>query len=165
MDPMEWNFRTAQLSDLDRVTEIEYICFPAEQAATRAAFEQRIKTFPSHFILLEHEGTPIGFVNGAVLDARYIEDEMYERTDSHNERGAYQSVYGLDVLPEYRGRGLAHKLMAQLIDQAKKEGRRGVTLTCLEEKIGFYETMGFKNEGVSDSSHGGVVWNNMILEF
>lgn len=162
---MEWNFRTAQLSDLDRVTEIEYICFPAEQAATRAAFEQRIKTFPSHFILLEHEGTPIGFVNGAVLDARYIEDEMYERTDSHNEQGAYQSVYGLDVLPEYRGRGLAHKLMAQLIDQAKKEGRRGVTLTCLDEKIGFYETMGFKNEGVSDSSHGGVVWNNMILEF
>lgn len=162
---MEWNFRTAQLSDLDRVTEIEYICFPAEQAATRAAFEQRIKTFPSHFILLEHEGTPIGFVNGAVLDARYIEDEMYEHTDSHNEQGAYQSVYGLDVLPEYRGRGLAHKLMAQLIDQAKKEGRRGVTLTCLEEKIGFYETMGFKNEGVSDSSHGGVVWNNMILEF
>lgn len=162
---MEWNFRTAQLSDLDRVTEIEYICFPAEQAATRAAFEQRIKTFPSHFILLEHEGTPIGFVNGAVLDARYIEDEMYERTDSHNERGAYQSVYGLDVLPEYRGRGLAHKLMAQLINQAKKEGRRGVTLTCLDEKIGFYETMGFKNEGVSASSHGGVVWNNMILEF
>lgn len=162
---MEWNFRTAQLSDLDRVTEIEYICFPAEQAATRAAFEQRIKTFPSHFILLEHEGTPIGFVNGAVLDARYIEDEMYERTDSHNEQGAYQSVYGLDVLPEYRGRGLAHKLMAQLIDQAKKEGRRGVTLTCLDEKIGFYETMGFKNEGVSASSHGGVVWNNMILEF
>ena len=162
---MEWNFRTAQLSDLDRVTEIEYICFPAEQAATRAAFEQRIKTFPSHFILLEHEGTSIGFVNGAVLDARYIEDEMYERTDSHNERGAYQSVYGLDVLPEYRGRGLAHKLMAQLIDQAKKEGRRGVTLTCLDEKIGFYKTMGFKNEGVSDSSHGGVVWNNMILEF
>ena len=162
---MEWNFRTAQLSDLDRVTEIEYICFPAEQAATRATFEQRIKTFPSHFILLEHEGTPIGFVNGAVLDARYIEDEMYERTDSHNERGAYQSVYGLDVLPEYRGRGLAHKLMAQLIDQAKKEGRRGVTLTCLDEKIGFYETMGFKNEGVSASSHGGVVWNNMIVEF
>ena len=162
---MEWNFRTAQLSDLDRVTEIEYICFPAEQAATRAAFEQRIKTFPSHFILLEQEGTPIGFVNGAVLDERYIEDEMYELTDSHNERGAYQSVYGLDVLPEYRGRGLAHKLMAQLIDQAKKEGRRGVTLTCLDEKIGFYETMGFKNEGVSASSHGGVVWNNMILEF
>ena len=162
---MEWNFRTAQLSDLDRVTEVEYICFPAEQAATRAAFEQRIKTFPSHFILLEHEGTPIGFVNGAVLDARYIEDEMYEHTDSHNEQGAYQSVYGLDVLPEYRGRGLAHKLMVQLIDQAKKEGRRGVTLTCLDEKIGFYETMGFKNEGVSDSSHGGVVWNNMILEF
>ncbi len=23
--------------------------------------------------------------------------------------------------------------------------------------------MGFKNEGVSASSHGGVVWNNMIL--
>ena len=162
---MEWTFRYATARDLDRITEIELICFPPEQAATREAFAQRIAAFPTHFLLLEHNGTPIGFVNGAVFDARYIEDEMYERTDSHNEQGAFQSVFGLDVLPEYRGQGLAHKLMAQLIAQARSEGRKGVTLTCLAEKIGFYETMGFKNEGVSASSHGGVVWYNMLLDF
>lgn len=162
---MEWTFRYATERDLERITEIENICFPPEQAATREAFEQRIAAFPTHFLLLEHDGVIVGFVNGAVFDARYIEDEMYERTDAHNEHGAYQSVFGLDVLPEYRGQGLAHKLMAQLIDQARKEGRKGVTLTCLAEKIGFYETMGFKNEGMSASSHGGVVWYNMLLDF
>ena len=159
------SFRFATQADLDRVAEIENCCFPAAQAATRAAFEQRIAAFSTHFILLDVDGVIAGFVNGAVLDERYIADEMYDDTSFHREQGAFQSVYGLDVLPEYRGRGYAHQLMARLCDQARKEGRKGVTLTCLDEKIGFYETMGFKCEGVSDSSHGGVTWNNMVLEF
>lgn len=158
-------FRFVTPADLDRIAEIENRCFPAAQAATRASFEQRIAAFPTHFILLDVDGVIAGFVNGAVLNERYIADEMYDSTAYHSEQGAYQSVYGLDVLPEYRGKGCAHRLMAQLCDQARKEGRKGVTLTCLDEKIGFYETMGFKCEGVSDSSHGGVVWNNMVLEF
>ena len=159
------SFRYAAAADLDRVVEIENRCFPVAQAATRASFQARIAAFPTHFILLIVDGAIAGFVNGAVLNERYIADEMYESTDFHNEQGNYQSVYGLDVLPEYRGKGYAHQLMAQLIDQAKKEARKGVTLTCLDEKIGFYETMGFRCEGVSESSHGGVVWNNMLLDF
>lgn len=160
-----YTIRTATLADLETVTAIENICFPPEQAATRDSFRERLAAFPTHFLLLEDEGKVIGFVNGAVIDARYIADEMYEDASLHKEQGAYQSVYGLDVLPEYRGRGLAHKLMAELIRRARSEGRKGVTLTCLEEKIGFYETMGFRNEGASDSSHGGVLWYNMLLDF
>lgn len=160
-----YTIRTATQADLEAVTAIEAVCFPPEQAATKQAFEQRLKAFAKHFLLLEGENGVIGFVNGAVIHGRYIADEMYEDTASHDEAGAYQAVYGLDVLPGYRGQGQAHRLMEALIDRARAEGRKGVTLTCLEEKIGFYETMGFVNEGVSDSSHGGVVWYNMLLEF
>ena len=160
-----YTIRTATLADLETVTAIENTCFPPEQAATRDSFRDRLAAFPAHFLLLEDGGKVIGFVNGAVIDARYIADEMYERASLHNEAGAYQSVYGLDVLPEYRGQGLAHKLMAELIGRARAEGRKGVTLTCLAEKIGFYETMGFCNEGASDSIHGGVLWYNMLLDF
>ena len=160
-----YSIRTATLADLDLVTKIEAVCFPPEQAATEDSFRARLAVFPNHFLLLEQDGCVVGFVNGAVIDTRYIEDVMYEDAGFHDKNGAYQSVYGLNVLPDHRGRGLAHKLMDALIERAREEGRKGVTLTCLREKIGFYETMGFHSEGVSDSSHGSTVWYNMLLDF
>lgn len=160
-----YSIRTATIKDLDQVTAIEAICFPPEQAASKVSFEARLKAFADHFFLLEREGECVGFINGAVIDARYIIDEMYADTGFHTESGGYQSVFGLDVLPEYRGKGLAHRLMEHMASHAKAQGRKGVTLTCREEKIGFYEGMGFVCEGKSDSCHGDVVWYDMILSF
>ncbi|MCD7958259.1 MAG: hypothetical protein LUF89_01715 [Ruminococcus sp.] len=39
-------------------------------------------------------------------------------------------------------------------------------LTCKANKTAYYERFEFKNEGVSDSTHGGAVWYQMrkILE-
>lgn len=156
--------RHALPEDLAAVTRIERLCFPPEQAAGHAALARRLNVFPGHFLLAEVDGVLAGFVNGAVIDRRYLSDEMYKDVSCHREDGAYQSVFGLDVLPEYRGRGLARRLMARLVEQARTEGRKGVTLTCLAEKIAFYSAMGFACEGCSASTHGNAVWYNMLLD-
>ena len=39
-----------------------------------------------------------------------------------------------------------------------------VILTCKQEKLAYYEKFGFENHGVSNSSHGGAVWYDMVLE-
>ena len=36
-----------------------------------------------------------------------------------------------------------------------------LVLTCLEEKVGMYEKMGFKDQGMSQSSWGGESWHEM----
>lgn len=82
----------------------------------------------------------------------------------HKENGCYQTVFGLDVLPEYRHIGLAHRLMQYCITQAEREGRKAILLTCKNNLIGFYETMGFHNFGISNSVHGGAVWYDMELD-
>lgn len=46
---MSLSIRTAALSDLDIVTEIEAKCFPKSEAATKEIFRQRIITFPNSF--------------------------------------------------------------------------------------------------------------------
>lgn len=159
-------FRQATKADLEQIVKVEQACFPPEQAADRDSFAQRLDVFPNHFLLLCTEnGDCVGMINGAVIEERYIRDEMYTDIGYHREDGAFQSVYGLVVLPEYRHQGCAHRLMAAMLDQAKQEGRKGVTLTCRPEKIGFYESMGFHEEGVADSDHGHVVWHNMVQEF
>lgn len=157
--------RTAVSEDLDQVTAIEAVCFPKAEAADRASFAHRLATFPDSFFVAVHDGKIIGFVNGCVTNEKTIRDEMYEDSSLHDPKGAYQSIFGLDVLPEYQRQGIAAKLMEQMIRDAKKRGRKGLILTCKDRLIHYYEKFGYKNKGVSQSVHGGVVWYDMLLEF
>ena len=68
-------------------------------------------------------------------------------------------------LPEYRKKGYAEKLINELISDAKTQGKKGVVLTCKDVLVSYYEKFGFENEGVSESTHGGVVWYAMRLKF
>ena len=45
----------------------------------------------------------------------------------------------------------------------RRERRRGLVLTCKEHMIGFYAALGFADEGISGSAHGGAVWHQMRL--
>ena len=157
--------RTATQGDLDAVCRVEAVCFPASEAATRESLAARLKVFSRHFLLLEDGGTLAGFVNGMVTDDRVISDAMFEHAELHKEDGKWQSVFGLDVLPEYRRKGYAGRLMRALIEHAREDGRRGCILTCKEHLLHYYAQFGFENLGVSQSQHGGAVWYDMILEF
>lgn len=60
-------------------------------------------------------------------------------------------------------KGYAGQLIRCAIEQAKKEGRKGLVLTCKDKLLHYYENFGFVNEGVSKSVHGNVVWYQMRL--
>ena len=51
------------------------------------------------------------------------------------------------------------------MEQARTQGRRGLVLTCKERLVHFYAKIGFVDEGISESTHGGVVWHKMRLMF
>lgn len=153
--------RKARIGDLDDIARIEQQCFPVQEAATKEQIRERMKHFGSHFYVIEYVGTIVGFINGMVTDEETISDEMYEDALLHNEQGRWQSVFGLDVVSEFRNRGFATMLMKALIQDAENEKRDGVILTCKENLIPFYEGLGFQNQGVSASVHGGAVWYDM----
>ena len=52
-----------------------------------------------------------------------------------------------------------------VIADARAQGRKGLVLTCKEKLLHYYAKFGFVNEGVSASTHGGVVWYQMRLRF
>jgi ribosomal protein S18 acetylase RimI-like enzyme len=162
---MNLNIRQATLKDLDSVAKIEEICFPKAEAATRESFEDRLKSFPESFLIAELDGNIGGFINGSVINEKVNRDEFYSDASFHNPQGDYQSIFGLDVLPEYRRRGIAVELVKALIEAARKAGRKGLTLCCKEEKIHYYEKFGFVDIGKSKSEHGYAVWYDMILLF
>ena len=158
--------RTAVMADLAAVTAVEAACFPAAEAATERDFAQRLAVYPNHFWLLEEDdGTLVSFVNGLVTDEPLLRDEMYADASLHNEHGAWQMIFGVNTLPSHRRQGLAEQVLRRVIADAKAQGRKGCVLTCKDKLIHYYEKFGFRNEGVSESVHGGVVWYDMRLEF
>lgn len=157
--------RQATLEDLDAIYEIEAICFPESEAASKSSLEARINAFSTSFLVAEQNEQLIGFINGAVINEQSIYDELFADASLHNPLGHYQSIFGLDVLPEFRNQGIAAQLMNHMIDSAKQASRKGLILTCKEQLIHYYEKFGYKNQGVSQSVHGGAIWYDMLLTF
>lgn len=157
--------RTATLKDLDAVSAVEAACFPAAEAATPAEFAERLRHYGSHFWLMFDGEKLIGFVDGMVTDRADLIDDLYAQASLHNENGAWQMIFGVNTLPEYRRQGVAAALLERAIADAKAQGRKGLVLTCKDKLVRYYAKFGFVSEGVSESTHGGVVWYQMRLTF
>lgn len=157
--------RHATLEDLKQITAVEAECFPEAEAAKEGDFEARLSVYPEHFWVLCEENRIIGFVNGMVSDLPDLTDEMYEDAGMHNENGAWQMIFGVDTIPSRRRRGCAERLLNQVIEDSRKQGRKGLVLTCKEKLIHYYARFGFENEGISQSVHGNVTWYQMRLIF
>lgn len=157
--------RTAAMADLQAISALEAECFPAAEAASRESIRARLAAYPEHFWLLLDGKKLVGFVNGMVTDEPDLRDEMYDDASLHDENGAWQMIFGVDTAPAYRRRGCAGRLLAHVIAEAKHQGRKGLVLTCKDALVHYYTKFGFVSEGVSQSTHGNVLWYQMRLTF
>ena len=62
-------------------------------------------------------------------------------------------------------KGFAGMLISRAIEDARKQRRLGLVLTCKDKLVHYYSKFGFVNEGPSMSQHGGAAWNQMRLTF
>ena len=159
------NIRNATIDDLKAIAEVESRCFPKAEAASENDFKKRLSVYPDHFWVLEDNKKIIAFVNGMVTNEPILLDEMYENASLHDENGQWQMIFGVNTIPEYRRQGCAEKVLKKVISDAKEQGRKGLVLTCKDKLLHYYSKFGFENEGISESTHGGVVWYNMRLTF
>ncbi len=158
--------RTATLNDLDQIHQVEETCFPIAEAATKEQIENRLQYYGNHFCLLFEDNQLISFVDGFVTDEKDLTDQMYEEASMHNESGQWQMIFGVNTHPSFQHKGYASEVLTAFIEDAKKQERKGLVLTCKKNLIPFYEKFGFLNEGITDKSvHGNVQWYQMRLTF
>jgi len=157
--------RTATIQDLDAVTALEAVCFPPAEAADKESFQTRLEAFGDHFWLLFDGDKLVSMVNGMVTNLPDLADAMYHDAGMHAPKGKWQMIFGVDTHPEYQRQGFAGQVLNRAIADAKEQGRAGLVLTCKDALVHYYAKFGFKDEGISESSHGGVVWHQMRLTF
>lgn len=158
-----YEFRNIHPWEYKEAAQVEKICFPPSEACTEPIMEQRAKLFSDTFIVaIEKEsGKMVGFVNGMLTEEEVLRDEIFLDIRLHNPSGRNVMIMGVDVLPEYRGQGLAKEMMRRFVEVQKAAGRKKCILTCVEEKIPMYQKMGYTDDGPSESSWGGEFWHEM----
>lgn len=160
-----YQFRNAKIEDLEEILIIENQGFTPEEAATKSALIKRIEMINDTFIIAELNEKVVGYINGPVINQPFITDDLFESIDENPTTGGYVAILGLVVDQSQRNQGLAGKLLNEIEQRAKTHHRLGITLTCKEELIPFYEKYGYDNKGVSSSQHGGIKWFNLMKEF
>lgn len=159
----KFEFRNIRPEETDQAVMIEQICFPPNEACSEAHMRERIEKAPELFLVAEEKksGKIAGFLNGLSTNEETFRDEFFTDADLYEPEGKNVMLLGLDVLPEYRGQGLARELVGQYRMRERKNGREVLILTCLQAKVEMYKRMGFCDRGIANSSWGGEQWHEM----
>lgn len=158
-----FEFRSIHGEEAQQAVIIEQICFPPNEACSEKHMKERIAKAPELFLVAvdKETGKIAGFLNGLSTKEKVFRDEFFTDADLYDPEGENVMLLGLDVLPEYRGQGLAREIVCQYAKREKANGRRNLILTCLDSKVKMYEKMGFKDNGIANSTWGGEEWHEM----
>lgn len=159
----QFAFRNIKTEETGQAIAIEQICFPPHEACSAKAMTVRIIAAPELFLVAvdKNTGKIAGFFNGVATDETCFRDEFFTDISLHQAAGKSVMLLGLDVLPEYRGRGLAREIVERYIERERSRGRKFLILTCLEDKVEMYKKMGFTDQGIANSTWGNEQWHEM----
>ncbi|MEM3602510.1 MAG: ribosomal protein S18-alanine N-acetyltransferase [Candidatus Bathyarchaeia archaeon] len=132
---------SATLKHLDRLYEIEKMCFKNE-AFLKRQIAQLLISYNSVSLIAKENGDIIGFIIGIV----HVENEVLT---GH--------ILTMDVAPDYRRKGVGIKLL-QEIEKIFME--KGVKICCLEVRednipaLNLYRKLGYKKTGRLENYYG-----------
>lgn len=95
----------------------------------------RIKKAPDLFLVAVDKdmGKLAGFLNGLATDQEHLTDDFFTDAQKHDLEGSNIMLLGLDVLPEYRGQGLARKLVEEYLEKERKKTGKNYFDLCRRE--------------------------------
>lgn len=158
-----FEFRDIFPDEAGQAARIEEICFPPNEACSEKMMRERIAKAPELFLVAvdRQSGKIAGFLNGLSTEESKFRDEFFVDAELYDPAGRNVMLLGLDVLPEYRRRGLAREIMSRYLHRERERGRKEVFLTCLDSKVEMYKRMGFQDHGMAESTWGGEQWHEM----
>ncbi len=161
----KFEFRTICPEEADQAVVIEQICFPPNEACSEKHMKERIEKAPELFLVAvdKETGKLAGFLNGLSTQEEDFRDEFFTDVNLYDPEGKNVMLLGLDVLPEYRGQGLAGEIVREYSRRQAANGRERLILTCLDGKVQMYEKFGFQDDGIANSTWGGEEWHEMSI--
>ena len=118
-------FRNILPEEAGQAARIEEICFPPNEACSQQMMRERVAKAPELFLVAvdRQTGKIAGFLNGLSTDEDIFRDDFFTDAELYDPAGRNVMLLGLDVLPEYRGQGLAREIVSRYLDRESRKGR------------------------------------------
>nr|WP_312578816.1 ribosomal protein S18-alanine N-acetyltransferase [Sedimentibacter sp.] len=126
---MEVEVREIKFNDLDEIAEIEKICFSLPWS--KELLSKELLNKMAYYQCATVNGTVVGYMG------------MWKICDEGH-------ITNIAVLPEYRKKGIASKLISKMFDVCRCSEIKNITLEAREsnlEAIRLYEKFGFESSG------------------
>lgn len=149
-------------ADLPAILTIENAGFNPAEAGTPAAYAARLAAFPETFLVAKENNVVLGFICGPIVSDELVQDWMYDQAPTNLPDGGHQMILTVAVSPAAQGRGLGSQLLSALAQVATAHHCQSIALTCLADRIPFYEKNGYHQVGVSTSEHAGETWYDLV---
>lgn len=161
----KFEFRSIRKDEAEQTAEMEVICFESHEVCEREDMIARVEAVPEMFLVAADRETGMlaGFLNGIATRDRDFRDDFFTDPGLHDPDGENVMLVGLEVLPGYRGQGLAAEIMKLYAERERERGRKRLVLTCHTRLVEMYSKMGFSDLGKSASEWGGEKWHEMEM--
>lgn len=160
---LDLTFRLARPEDAERCYAIEVDAYEGEEAATLAKISKRIRDYPQGFLIMEHHGQIIGFINSGCAYKVCMSDEAFKELIGHDAAAPNVVIMSVAIDPAFQGRGYANTMMHTFVRQMRAEEKTTIHLMCKDRHVGLYSRLGFQYQRPSNSDHGGMAWHEMAM--
>ena len=157
-------FRQALSQDAARCFEIERAAYEGDEAATEEKISKRIAVYPEGFLVMEIDGQVVGFINSGCARHVVMSDESFKDLAGHESDAPNVVIMSVVVDPPHQGRGYSILLMREFVARMRRAGKATIQLMCKARHVDLYAKQGYRYVKISDSTHGGMTWHEMIME-
>ncbi len=155
--------RNAQLSDIDRVHQIEKESFIESVQDSIEVIEKRFRIYPEGMFVVERDHLVAGcIITACINDLELVTSNDLKNMALHDANGKLLVVLSVMVSKCCHGKGYGTAMMKHVIKYARFHKKSAVVLMCREHLIPYYRKLNFKLLKKSSSDKGGVVWFEMI---
>jgi predicted GNAT superfamily acetyltransferase len=159
-----YTFRHARASDIVRCHQIESAAYPADEAASLEKISIRITRYPQGFLVMEHQGEIIGFINSGCAQTVTMSDTAFKELVGHDPDAPNVVIMSVVLDPAHQGKGYTRPLMNAFVDNARQLGKRSIHLMCKDRLVPMYTRQGYTYVCPSASAYAGESWHDMVMD-
>lgn len=151
--------RYAHLGDLPAIVQLEQNSFSPEEQIAEPVLASYVSEGKRTCLVMEEQGQIVGHLLALpshlnhVTDALFYGEAVYE--------GDFLVIASLAVAADHQGQGIGTLLLAGLKEVASEQAYQGISLTCQDSLVGYYEWNGFVERGLSVSTLGNKSWSDL----
>ncbi|MGT2800590.1 GNAT family N-acetyltransferase [Streptococcus marmotae] len=153
--------RHVRLADLEQVHQIEQANFNPEEQIAKEVLGFYLEQEAMTCLVMEDDGNVAGYILTLPTGHATVTDDLFKRKKKVDAPCSHLAIVSLSVAEGYKGQGIGTLLIAAIKEIAVQGGYEGISLTCKDYLLSYYNMYQFEDLGVSESQFGGAVWYDM----